>query len=736
MACSQTEPASLVEELNEKWRRQGPRLLDTEQYDGFLPSFSVSAAGMDWRRQPRSLKSNLADKITRLIWDLTLAAVALLFTVFGAVVKRYDGSPAGPGTVGLKLYEISKYGPTIFPVLFAAIVGGSLKSIVAWSVQSRRGTTVGTVELCLGSLTISSAFITPYKVRTLGLTGLLIILVWCFSPLGSQASLRVISIVPEYPEHAASLTTLSTFATYQYGFAAGYNTAQTIIAGPVAGSMSAASLLANRNQDLWGNVRIPGIERLENGGQGKENDTGWFDVPPADNLTYPSLVGTPVANLSGVGNTSFVLPGSYLALSCPVLRERQQGDGPVASDGTGLTNFSSPDASPPGNGFDCTWSAESATYLQVALSMPCRQSLTNYTTTGGVQGTRQARRLIWESVAGDEAMTITRAECELTTSHVDAAVSCTDSPSGRSSGSTCTASAARRSSPSDPSSDDTVDGNWTVLDLGGALNAPSVTLLLVNLFPSAGLSATLQPVATYINDPFHALVATLASGAADGDLAPQYAVGRAAFEVRLAQLLNSVLLLGTDPTAFTGGGSLLAADVVDPEGESQQQVVSAVVATRRDVVRADPAWLAVLLVASLLALACAVLGAALRAATLAPDVLGSTGMIMLRNRVEGVHHNHHHGGGDSGDGSGSASGGEGGGGGGEGECDGVRSGGGDGAVVGSSTWSGSRWARALWDTRIRLGDIEPEAEVGRIALVTSDTGGQVVSPVNTRRYYL
>lgn len=148
-----------------------------------------------------------------------MASLALLFTAFGICVYVYNGKPAVSGSMGLKLYEVAKYvsiishllselvrltassflqvkGPTVFPVLFAAIVGGSMERIASWRIQTKHGATLGMVELCLGSQTLSRAFTTQTRIRAFSLASAAILCLWALSPLGSQASLRVISMIP------------------------------------------------------------------------------------------------------------------------------------------------------------------------------------------------------------------------------------------------------------------------------------------------------------------------------------------------------------------------------------------------------------------------------------------------------------------------------------------------------------------------------------------------------------
>ncbi|CAI7651533.1 unnamed protein product [Penicillium manginii] len=599
---------------------------------------------------PQPLNISWLEKVLRLTFDLIIAVIALLFAVFGFWVFQAEGDPAGPGSTGARLFNVSQYAPTFFPVLFAAIAGSCMKSIAAWRVQTNRGATIGFLQQCLGSQTISSAFLTQIRLRALNLFAVFTLILWCLSPLGSQASLRVISIVPSYPFTVTNLTTVNTFTEYQYSYAEAAGLAKVSVANPVIASMVSSTLLKNRNQDLWGNIRFPVIKTLSNG------SSGWMDIPLTSDLTYASLVGCPVATLPRSGNTSFELPGSYLSLSCLDF-------GP--SNQTGYTNFTSSSAPSPGNVADCTWaSAKGGSQYQIAISKPCSDFHGNMTA-----GTRNSRKLVWESSSdvwefnngsfASNPYRYTRATCDLTTTFVDVKVICTGSSSGTSAGSTCTLSSVRRS-PNPP-----VDGNWTVLDrmdysFSNNYDANAILTLIAGLFPGAEASGGQQPVKAYIIDPFTAVGKYQAS--------PVYTIDHSVFEIRLGQILNAVLYLGINASAFTTSFD-----------ESSYQLnggvsLNATVTTQQDIIKCNRAWLGVLITASLSIFVFALIGATLRIMTFAPDILSPISAVFLSNKIEGLN--------------------------------------------GSSTWSSDEWGRRRKDAKLYMGDVKPAAEVGCIALAT------------------
>ncbi|PYI13478.1 hypothetical protein BO99DRAFT_485825 [Aspergillus violaceofuscus CBS 115571] len=613
------------------------------------------------------LETSLLHRLLRLVFDIIVAFIALLFAIFGVWAYKIDGNLAGPDSTGSKLVKVAQYvsesdasplhhAPTIFPVLFAAIVGGSMKSIASWCIQTHRGVTVGLLQRCLGSQSISGAVLTQIQLGLLDFGAIMIVLLWSLSPLGSQASLRVISVVARYSSNPRNLTTINTFIGYQYGNAEGIAEAQRTVVNPTVAVIMAAPLLEKRNQDLWGNLW-------------DTNSHEWTAIPEENNLTYASLVGTPVGNLADAGNTSFTLPGSYLYINCSKFGKSNQTD---------FNNYTASSSPLPETGVDCTWaSMRGGNQYQIAISRPCSNFRLPEANT-----TRPARQLRFESrVQANSGEEWTRAECDLTTTYVDANVTCTASASGSSSASTCHVPSVR-ASPAPP-----YDRNWTVFDLNEPFSSQPVLSLLSMFFPNAEVAGGNQPILAYLEDPYHAVVNP-------DSLQGTYTAGKKVFETRLAQVLNSVLYIGINPSAFTGSFAeeeALAAKVVQETTviPVSQPVPRASTTLVHEVVRCSRTWLGVLLAASLALFLCAIASAILRFCTLAPDILGSIAVAFLRNRIPDL--------------------------------------------AGSSTWSADQWVRHTRDTRLYLGDVEAEAEAGCIALATSPEDVQV-SLVKNRFY--
>ncbi|KAF5877636.1 uncharacterized protein Bfra_002003 [Botrytis fragariae] len=76
--------------------------------------------------------------------------------------------------------------------------------------------------------------------------------------------------------------------------------------------------------DIWGNVKIPYVERYENGST--PDSKGWFSVNSANSI-YSSLAGVPISGLDSLSvDSSYTmnLESTSLYLDCPVLHDSSQ----------------------------------------------------------------------------------------------------------------------------------------------------------------------------------------------------------------------------------------------------------------------------------------------------------------------------------------------------------------------------------------------------------------------------
>lgn len=581
------------------------------------------------------------------IIDLALAAGALLFVLFGGLIYMNDGSAATPGSTGQVLLDIAKYvcllhiyvesmgaygemqGPTVFPVLFAAIVGGALKTFATWRVQN--GTQVRMIEQLVGSHTVTGALFTQARLKAFNFLAVSIVLLWCLSPLGSQAALRAISTDHVFLSETNSLTVMESFAPFRYfaGGSSGGEATRRLVPSFIA-SMLAARLLQDRNQDIWGNIRIPLIERLSN----RASDTDWIDLSGAQEVIYSSLVGIPVASLPSKGNHTFAFSASYVNVECPTIKVL-----PEYNFTTTAPDFNSSDRS------NCQWTTRQPEMtLRVRLSQPCAGGEEDIFDKYHEGKDRPARVFIWESrTFGVEGHSY--AECHLYTTYVDVKMQCQ--------GTLCSPASVRRSP--NPAR----HGNWTSFDMKWNFQLPEAFIaIFANMFPGSNNSGGQVPTITYLVEPFNAL-------SAENKTQPA-AIPRERFETGLTQMMNSQLLLGIRVEEVTGSFT------TENPNNLSVNVVEMETYTRVEIVQYSTPWLILLLASSVVLFAVAMAAIVVRFRILVPDVLGSLALGMLDNR-----------------------------------CDNIKN---------SSFMSGDDKMAKMKEVKVMLGDVEPHAEIGRIAL--------------------
>ncbi|KAJ5491983.1 hypothetical protein N7453_010080 [Penicillium expansum] len=190
------------------------------------------------------------------------------------------------------------------------------------------------------------------------------------------------------------------------------------------------------------------------------------------------------------------------------------------------------------------------------------------------------------------------------------------------------------------------------------------------MFPIREQNGGLQPVIGYFIDPFHAVGNFFSKNPMSSETTTAKV-----FRTRLSQLLNSVLYLGISPSAFIGPVNMTqvirkVSAIKDIPFELTAQNTHL-----QNIVRCNRPWLAVLIISSVVIFCFALLSAYLHIVTIAPDLLGSISVALLQNKTEGI--------------------------------------------VGSSTWSSDKWSKNMRDKKLWLGDVQPEADVGCIALTTA-----------------
>ncbi|KAK6536570.1 hypothetical protein TWF281_000796 [Arthrobotrys megalospora] len=260
-------------------------------------------------------KNLLRRKPFELWFRLSLCLGAALFIALPLLAWSLDKREVQQTQHGKAVLEAIKYGPTLFPIIFAAIVGNFLQAIALKYAQN--GARLGTLEQLTRTVNIYTAITTPYFIRAYNRLSVILLFLWAVSPLGGQASLRLLSTKSVAFHSPSEVRFLSPTNISSYLSLGGENYGNWRVQ---ADTLYTASLLGigaakHRAVDLWDNVRIPYIEELEKQTPQPGPD-GWYNVTNK-NTTYSSLLGIPVRGLTK--NTVVTVQTSYSKLNCSFL---------------------------------------------------------------------------------------------------------------------------------------------------------------------------------------------------------------------------------------------------------------------------------------------------------------------------------------------------------------------------------------------------------------------------------
>jgi hypothetical protein len=175
--------------------------------------------------------------------------------VLAIVVARLDGKVPMAGNS--KLEEMLLYTPTVFPLLFAALMGRFFRHLGIWLAE--RGTTLGRLEQLVGCQSVFLAIERQICLRNFSIVGLCSILVWLLSPFGGQSALRLLRQEEHYLNSTQTLHYIdpqNVQDSYMTG-ASSLNSGRSTFT-----SLFLAALLSSTNfqtapSDLWGNVKLP-----------------------------------------------------------------------------------------------------------------------------------------------------------------------------------------------------------------------------------------------------------------------------------------------------------------------------------------------------------------------------------------------------------------------------------------------------------------------------------------------
>ncbi|KAJ4139776.1 hypothetical protein NW768_001120 [Fusarium equiseti] len=294
-----------------------------------------------WPSNPRTLKESSLLTWQKLLLSSSLVLIPAPFMVLAVYMISLDQQPESQ--LGSCVLEAASIAATLWPIAFAAVLGTALRSVALYTCE--RGTTLGTLEILMGSLTMTSTLKLLVWVHLVSFWSPLLILAWTLSPLGGQSVLRAVTINTEVIQHdfpivsypstnwTAGFDWLPVLYAPPFGlrtiFGAAFSSSSTRLMHANGSSPKFGDTLkqvggpdeARRimQQDTWGNARIPFLHMLD--GYDSTDPHAWVDVPNDAVPPYESLIGVPIRGIPPTreGNATMLIQSSYISLSCDPL---------------------------------------------------------------------------------------------------------------------------------------------------------------------------------------------------------------------------------------------------------------------------------------------------------------------------------------------------------------------------------------------------------------------------------
>ena len=300
------------EQLKESPRPDVPRL-EAEDSAGRLCKEVQPIPGNEWPAEPRQPSKGGLFTYAVLAWDICLTLIPLMFIVLGFCAVSLDQKQIS--SFGENVAEGLRFSPTIFPIVFAAVVGRLMRCIAQWLAES--GIKLGLLEQLVGSQSISSTVERMVMLKRYGFLSTIIVLLWCFSPLGGQSSLRTLSSRPSVIQSRRGVDYFnvdnidgSTF------FSSG-----TDVGGALNAVFQAALIASQDVQrspvDPWGNVKVPMVDALSPWSLDDPSNP-WVPVDANTSDTYyAALTGVMLSGVPDMGNSHFNIETSYMQVQCP-----------------------------------------------------------------------------------------------------------------------------------------------------------------------------------------------------------------------------------------------------------------------------------------------------------------------------------------------------------------------------------------------------------------------------------
>ncbi|KAI1332934.1 hypothetical protein F5Y16DRAFT_407492 [Xylariaceae sp. FL0255] len=274
-----------------------------------------------WPKGPDLLKKRRRVSISTVLNLM----IMLLYLSLSVISLSLSGRKV-PTPAGIIIQQVSYLAPSVFPIVFTSLMSHAFQGIGYFLAE--RGCRLKDLGIFMRIKNTSDAFVSLKYIRSVTSLITPAIFIWALSPLGGQASLRILNTRNDTFDTITTARYTDTgplkhswmFKWFSYvdrpGEGSPWHTNNRSDQWMCHAAYQQLEFLEGP-MDLWGNVKIPRIELLNDNGS-----DGWIDTTEVRGVdSFSSLVGIPIHNLSGTGRHSLFIETSYLVLNCSRLEK-------------------------------------------------------------------------------------------------------------------------------------------------------------------------------------------------------------------------------------------------------------------------------------------------------------------------------------------------------------------------------------------------------------------------------
>ncbi|RDW59871.1 hypothetical protein BP6252_12958 [Coleophoma cylindrospora] len=571
-----------------------------------------TARAPTWSPQPRRLQRTALDWASLVFYNGLTYLVTFPFFALAARVGQVNGKVTNPETLQ-RLQNLTKMAATVFPIAFALVAGRTMSKVAAWHLE--KGARLQTLEQLMGSRTVFGAVRTQFMLSSYNLLALALVFIWAMSPLGGQATLRVLNTSTKQDIANSVVNYLDTTGPSSFQ---GSNSATVFLAtlnGMYFSSLTAPNTVKSSSLDLWGNLKIPYLT---------STGSDWVDVAATlDPSEYSSVLGIPLFNVID-GVSKFNLESNYMQLDCTNVTA-VVGDADVRVQFANATTHAVGSLNGTFQGACC-----------VDPNAPDCKATTSWCL--GVNNFA-SRDYMWQrpagliNITGEIPQTTllyedapynfgnnTVAECQVTQRYVESSVSCNKT----SAQSICAVVAQRESQLAHANS------NLTWMSFSGVFD--EISTLMPAATGAYQHSGMIDYTQKYVLNPNTSVIMTVdqetGNNTVIGELDPQL-IGK-----RLGQLFNAYYIGSIAPFTMNGDPEL-GQQVLQPNnytdanpvftsltGDNLIHSVAASVTTETEIYKCSWRWLGILVIATFIMFVLAVVGTYYDVRRHTPEILG------------------------------------------------------------------------------------------------------------------